>query len=154
MRRILLLVLAGALLVAMAAGTAAAKGPGSGKGPSKGQSMGKGPATVTYVFKGEMASVAEDGSSFEIAVSGGNKAGRGAVASDEPLSITVTPETKVELNDQEASMADLQAGDEVVVQSKGKKGDTSFTARMISAERTEEPAEPTESAPAEDEPAA
>jgi hypothetical protein len=95
---------------------------------------------VTYVFKGEMASVAEDGSSFEIAVAGGNKAGRSAVASGDPLSITVTPETKVELNDQEASMADLQAGDDVVVQAKGQKGATSFTARMLSAERAEQSA--------------
>lgn len=144
MRKILLFSLVGALLVAMSAGAATAKGPGSGKG--------KGPATVTYVFKGQMASVAEDGSSFEIAMAGGNKAGRNAVASGEPLSIIVTPETKVELNDQEATMADLQAGDEVVVQSKASKGETSFTARVISAERAEEP---TESAPAEgDEPAA
>jgi hypothetical protein len=77
MRKILLLVLTGASLVAMAAGTATAKGPNSGKGSSKGQNTGKGPATVTYVFEGEMASVAEDGSSFEIAVTDGNKAGRG-----------------------------------------------------------------------------
>jgi hypothetical protein len=149
MRRFLLLAFAGALLVAMAAGTATAKGPGSGKSSDKGQSKGKGPATVTYVFEGQMASVTEDGSSFEIAVTDGNKAGRSAVASGEPLSITVTPETKVELNDQEASMADLQAGDDVVVQSKGKKGDTSFTARMISAERAEQPTDPAESAPAD-----
>ena len=145
MRRILLLSLTGALLVAMAAGTATAKGPGSGK------SSGKGPATVTYVFKGQMESVAEDGSTFEITVQGGNKAGRSAVASDEPLSLTVTDETKVELNDQEASMAELQAGDEVVVQSKGKKGDTSFTARMISAERTEQSTPSDGSAPADGE---
>ena len=155
MRKILLLALTGALLVAMTAATATAKGPGSGKGAGKGQSKGKGPATVTYVFKGEMASVAEDGSSFDIAVTGGNKAGRDAVASGEPLNLTVTDETKVELNDEEATMADLQTGDEVVVQSKAPKGTTSFNADKISAERAEEePTEPTESAPAEDEPAA
>jgi hypothetical protein len=156
MRKILLLALTGALLVAMAAGTATAKGPGSGKGSdsSKGQGKGKGPATVTYVFKGEMASVAEDGSSFEILVTDANKAGRQAAAEDAPLNLTVTPETKVELNDQEATMADLQAGDKVVVQSKVPKGVTSFNADKISAERAEEPTEPTESAPANDEPAA
>ena len=48
-------------------------------------------------------------------------------------------------------MADLQAGNEVVVQAKGKE-DTSSTARVISAERVEEPTEPTESAPADGEP--
>ncbi len=147
MRRIFLLALTGALLVAMSAGTAAAKGPGSGKGASKGQSNGKGPATVTYVFKGQMASVAEDGSSFEIALRGGNKAARGAVASGEPLSLAVTPETKVELNDQEASVADLQAGDEVVVQAKAPKGAASFTARTIPAERDEQSVPADESAP-------
>ena len=161
MRKILLLALTGALLVAMAAGTATAKGPGSGKSLGKGKS--KGPATVTYVFKGEMASVAEDGSSFEMAVHSGNKAAHAAVASGEPLGLTVITETtetenktKVELNGQEATMADLQAGDKVVVQSKAPKGTTSFKADKISAERAEQPTEPTEeSAPAEeDEPAA
>ena len=43
-------------------------------------------------------------------------------------------------------MADLQAGDEVFVQSKAPKGATSFTALMISAERAEQP---TESIPAD-----
>ena len=89
MRKILLLALTGALLLAMAAGTATAKRPGSGKSSVKSES--KGPATVTYVFEGKMASVAEDGSSFEIALTGGNKAGRSAVASGEPLSITYVP---------------------------------------------------------------
>ena len=64
------------------------------------------------------------------------------------MSLTVTPETKVELNDQEASMADLQAGDGVV-QSKAPKDATSFTARTISAERAEQPAQLTESLPAD-----
>jgi hypothetical protein len=158
MRKILLLALTGALLVAMAAGTATAKGPGSGKGSdsSKGQGKGKGPATVTYVFKGEMASVAEDGSTFEILLTDANKAGLKAAAKDAPLNLTVTPETKGELNDQEATMADLQAGDKVVVQSKVPKGVTSFNADNISAERTEQSDPADESAPADnsDEPAA
>jgi|SRR5215216_4412785 len=159
MRKVLLLALTGALLVAMVAGTATAKGPGSGK------SKGKGPATVTYVFEGKMAFVTEDGNSFKITVTGGNKAARGAVheaiENGEPLSLTIIPEktepedkTRVELNNQEASMADLQAGDKVVVQSKASKGTTSFKADKISAERAEEPTEPTESAPAGGEPAA
>ena len=70
------------------------------------------------------------------------------------MSLTITPESKVELNDHEAPMAELKAGDKVVVQSKAPKGTTSFKADKISAERVGEPAEPTESAPAEDEPAA
>ena len=150
MRKFLLLALTGALLVAMAAGTATAKGPGSGKSKSKG------PATVTYVFKGEMISVAEDGSTFEILLTDANKAGLKAAAKDAPLNLTVTPETKVELNDQEATMADLQAGDKVVVQSKVPKGVTSFNADNISAERTEQSDPADESAPADnsDEPAA
>ena len=147
MRRILLLALTGALLVAMAAGTATAKGPGSGKSKSKG------PATVTYVFKGEMTSVAEDGSTFDIRLTDANKAGFKAAAKDAPLSLSVPDNAKITLNDQEATLADLKAGDKVVVQSKKvQEGDTSFPADKISAERAEEP---TESAPAEgDEPSA
>jgi predicted secreted protein len=153
MRKILLFSLVGALLVAMVAGTAVAKGSGSGK--SSGKSKSKAPATVTYVFKGEMISVAEDGSTFDILLTDANKAGLKAAAKDAPLNLTVTPETKVKLNDQEATMADLQAGDKVVIQSKVPKGVTSFNADMISAERAEEPTEPAESAPAEgDDPAA
>ena len=150
MRRILLLALTGALLVAMAAGTATAKGPGSGKSKSKG------PATVTYVFKGEMTSVAEDGSTFEILLTAANKAGLKAAAKDAPLNLSVPDNAKITLNDQEATLADLKAGDKVVVQSKKvQEGDTSFPADKISAERAEEPTEPTESAPAEgDEPSA
>lgn len=123
----------------MAAGTATAKGPGSGKG------SGKSKAAVVYVFEGELASVGDDGKSFTLAVTGGNKAGRTAMAGGESLNLTVTPETRIELNDQVAALADLQAGDAVAVQSKAPKGATSFTARVISAER--EVVEPAPSEP-------
>ncbi len=145
MKRISLLMLAGALLLAMSAGTATAKKPGGVKGSEKAK-------LTTYVFKGELVASGEDGGSLTVAVSGGNKAGRTAAASGEPLSLAVTPETKVELDGQEATFADLRAGDAVIVQSKAPKGATSFTARVISAER--EAVEPAPTEPEETEPAA
>ena len=143
MKRISLLVLAGALLLAMSAATATAKKPGGVNGPDKKAKL------TTYVFKGELVSSGEDGGSLTVAVSGGNKAGRTAAAGGEPLSLAVTPETKVELDGQEATFADLRAGDDVVVQSKAPKGATSFTARVISAEREVVEPAPTEPAPTE-----
>ena len=103
-----------------------------------------------------MMSVAEDGSTFDIRLTDANKAGLKAAAKDAPLSLSVPDNAKITLNDQEATLADLKAGDKVVVQSKKvQEGDTSFPADKISAERAEEPTEPTESAPAEgDEPSA
>lgn len=139
MKRISLLVLAGALLLAMSAGTATAKKPGGVKGPEKAK-------LTTYVFKGELVASGEDGGSLTVAVSGGNKAGRAAAAGGEPLGLAVTPETKVELDGQEATFADLRAGDAIVVQSKAPEGATSFTARVISAEREVVEPDPTEPA--------
>ena len=94
----------------------------------------------------------EDGGSLNVAVSGGNKAGRTAAAGGEPLGLAITPETKVELDGQEATFADLWAGDADVVQSKAPKGATSFTARVISAER--EAIEPAPTEPVATKPAA
>lgn len=131
--------------MAMTAGTAAAK-----KLVDKASDKGK--ATVTYVFKGELVSAGEDGDSLTVAVTGGNKVGRTAAEGGEPLSLAVTPETKVELDGQEATFADLQAGDAVVVQSKAPRGVTSFTARIVSAER--EAVEPAPNEPVATEPAA
>ena len=133
----------------MAAGTATAKGSGDGKSSGKGQN--KSPATVNYVFNGKMTSVAQDGKSFEIHLTSANKAGLKAAEKEAPLRLTVPDDAKITLNDQEATLADLQSGDKVVVQSKKvQQGDTSFKADKISAERAEEPTEPTEeSAPAE-----
>ena len=144
MKRISLLMLAGTLLLALTTGTATAKKPGGVKGPEKAK-------LTTYVFKGELVASGEDGGSLTVAVSGGNKAGRAAAAGGEPLGLAVTPETKVELDGQEATFADLRAGDAVVVQSKAPKGATSFTARVISAEREVVEPAPTEPAPTEPE---
>ncbi len=53
----------------------------------------------------------------------------------------MTAETKIELDGEEATLADLEAGDLVAVQSKAPKGATSFTARVIDAQSP--PADPT-----------
>jgi hypothetical protein len=136
MKKATILALVMALVVALMAGTAVAKGKPTGKG-----SKARGPAVVTYVFKGTVASVAEDGGSVAVEVTGGNKAGRQAAAGQQqPMTFAVTDATKVELNDAPATVPELQPGDQVVVQSKAKKGATSFAARAVSAERPE-PAE-------------
>jgi len=128
-----------ALVVALMAGTAVAKGKPAGKG-----NKGRGPAVVTYVFKGTVASVAEDGGSVAVEATGGNKAGRQAAAGQQqPMTFAVTDATKVELNDAPATISELQPGDEVVVKSRAAKGATSFAARVVSAERpVEETVEP------------
>ena len=128
MKRAMILLAVMALMVALVAGTAAAKG--SGKGNSGG---GKGPALVTYNFKGTAVGVAEDGSSITVNVTGGNKAGRQHLGSQ---TFNVTPETKINLDDQEgATLNQIEEGYSVVVQSKAAKGTTGgFVARVVSAE--------------------
>jgi len=133
MKKATILALVMALVVALMAGTAVAKGK-----PAVKKGKGKGPAVVTYVFKGTVASVAEDGGSVAVEVTGGNKAGKVAAAGQQqPMSFAVTEATKVRLNDAPAAVSELQPGDEVVVQSRAKKGAMSFAARIISAERPE-----------------
>jgi hypothetical protein len=135
MRKATILTLVAALLVALTAGMAVAKGKPADKG-----SKGKGPAVVTYVFKGTVAEVGEG--SLVVDVEKGNKAARPFAG--QQVRFAVTEATKVELNEEEAAPSDLEAGDEVVVQSKAKKGATSFEARIVSAERPEPvEAEPT-----------
>jgi preprotein translocase subunit YajC len=128
MKKATLLMLVAALLVALTAGTAAAKGKPAYKG-----SKGKGPAVVTYVFEGTVAEVGEG--SLLVDVEKGNKAARPFAG--QQVRFAGTEATKVELNEEEATLSDLQAGDEVVVQSKAKKGATSFEARVVSVERPE-----------------
>jgi preprotein translocase subunit YajC len=135
MKRATIFALVAALLVALTAGTALAKGKPADKG-----SKGKGPAVVTYVFKGTVTEVGEG--SLLVDVEKGNRAARPFAG--QQVRFAVTEATKVELNEEEAALSDLQAGDKVVVQSKAKKGATSFEARVVSAERPE----PVEAEPA------
>lgn len=66
---------------------------------------------------------------------GGNKAGRQHLGSQ---TFTVTPDTKVNVDEQEGSSLDqIGVGYDVVVQSKAPKDASSFGARVISASSPE-----------------
>lgn len=134
-RRTVLLVLGLMLVVATAAGTADAR---SQKAKA---AKGKKPPVV-YVFKGEVAEVGED--SVTVSVEKGNKFAR--AFADEQVEFAVAESTKVIEDDARASLAELDAGDEVVVRSRAERGATSFAANMVVAQTPEvteeEPAEP------------
>ena len=121
MRKLILLAAVAALLVALAAGAATAKQNGKDR--------------ATYNFKGTVEEVAEDGSYVVVDVTDGNKRAR------EHLGIQqfgVTEDTKVEVNEEDAALSDLVAGDEAKVQSKAAKDATEFVARKISVEAEED----------------
>ncbi len=135
-----------ALIVALMAGTAAAKQNGKGKGNS-----GKGPAVVTYNFEGNLTEVDGSGPELDgdgtyvlVEVTGGNRAGRDAAEAyeqahpGEPMSFVVDENTSVEVDDAEATLSDLAAGDEVHVQTKTARGNAQFVARKISVEHGED----------------
>ena len=121
MRKTVILMAVAALMVALVAGTAAAKQGGKGK--------------ATYNFDGTVQEVASDGSYVVVDVTDGNKRARAHLGIQQ---FGVTPETKIEVNEEEAELSDLVAGDEVRVQSKAAKDATEFVARKISVEIEEE----------------
>lgn len=114
-----MLVLIGALMLALLAGTAVAK---SGKG------------TVTYNFHGIVTEVTD--SSVIVDVKKGNKAGRTFIAANgASQTFDVTSSTKIEVEDLDATLADIAAGDEVKVQVKAPANATSpLTARQLEVE--------------------
>ena len=107
-----------ALVVALFGGTAAAKQGGKDR--------------ATYNFNGTVQGVAADGTHVVVEVTGGNKRARAHLGLRQ---FGVTPETKIEVGGEEASLSDLVPGDEVKVQSKAAKDATEFGARKISVER-------------------
>ena len=107
-----------ALVVALVGGTAAAKQGGKDR--------------ATYNFKGTVQEVAADGTYVVVDVTGGNKRARAHLGVQQ---FGVTPETKIEVNEEDADLSDLAPGDEVKVQSKAAKDATEFDARKISVER-------------------
>jgi hypothetical protein len=113
----MILMVVAALAVALAAGTATAKQNGKN--------------TATYNFKGTVQMVADDGSNVVVDVTGGNKRARAHLGVQQ---FGVTPETKIEVNEEDAELSALAAGDEVKVQSKAAKDATEFVARKISVE--------------------
>ncbi len=83
-------------------------------------------------FKGTVQEVAADGTYVVVDVTGGNKRARAHLGVQQ---FGVTPETKIEVNEEDADLSDLAQGDEVKVQSKAAKDATEFDARKISVER-------------------
>lgn len=146
MKRTAAMALAAAFMFAsVGGGVAEAKG----KPASPGKKAKKQP-TVAYVFKGEVAAV--DADSVIVQVEKGNKFARGYVGQE--LDAAVDGATKINKDDARATLADLEAGDGVVVKARELKGATTFTARIVNAESPvveEEPApeESTEPAPTE-----
>ncbi len=140
MKKIAILTLVAALVVALTAGTALAK-PGKGKGPQKQK-------TVTYVFQGTVTEVTQAGpdtgepveDGIVVDVKQGNKAAKSYIGKQ--AEFAVDSATKIERNDQEATLSDLQQGDKVMVQVKAPASATSFTAKIISAEEPEPAPEP------------
>lgn len=117
MKRLMILAVVAALAVALAAGTATAK--------QSGKNM------ATYNFKGTVQEVAADGSYLLVDVTDGNRRGR-EHRGVQPFGVTA--ETKIEVNEEDAELSALAAGDEVRVQSKAAKDATEFVARKISVE--------------------
>jgi type 1 fimbria pilin len=117
MRKTMIVLATVALVVALVGGTAAAKQGGKDR--------------ATYTFKGTVQEVAADGTYVVVDVTGGNKRARAHLGVQQ---FGVTPETKIEVNEEDADLSDLAPGDEVKVQSKAAKDATEFDARKISVE--------------------
>ena len=117
MRKTMIVLATVALVVALVGGTAAAKQGGKDR--------------ATYNFKGTVQEVAADGTYVVVDVTGGNKRARAHLGVQQ---FGVTPDTKFEVNEEDADPADLAQGAEVKVQSKAAKDATGFDARKISVE--------------------
>lgn len=129
MKRVAVLALVGVLAVVLAAGAAVAA-PGKGK-----EGTAKKDKVVTYTLFGTVTAVGED--SVTVDVEKGNKAARVKFVGQEPATFAVGSETKIERNDEEAVLADIQVGDEAKIQSKAPASATTFTARQLQAEGPE-----------------
>jgi PDZ domain-containing secreted protein len=121
MRKLMLLAVVAAMVVALAAGTATAKQNGKDR--------------ATYNFKGTIQGVAEDGSYVVVDVTDGNKRARAHLGEQQ---FGVNEDTEVEINEEDALLSDLVPGEEVKVQSKAAKDATEFVARKISVETEED----------------
>ena len=121
MRKAMIMLATVALVVALVGGTAVAKQGGKDR--------------ATFNFKGTVQEVAADGTYVVVDVTGGNKRARAHLGVQQ---FGVTPETKIEVNEEDADLSDLAQGDEVKVQSKAAKDATEFDARKISVEGEDE----------------
>jgi hypothetical protein len=104
-RAVMLAPFACALLLALMAEVALAKGPNSGPG---------GGDAKTFNFKGTVDSInLEDPTSVGVDVDKGN--GRAKVYEGQTLTFTVGTTTKIEVDEDKASLNELTVGDEVKV---------------------------------------
>ena len=121
MKKVLILMAVVSLMVALVAGTAAAKQNGKN--------------LATYNFEGTVEELADDGSYVVVDVTDGNKRGRAHLGIQQ---FGVTSDTEIEVNEEDAQLSDLAAGDEIRVQSKAPKDATEFVIRKISTETEED----------------
>jgi hypothetical protein len=127
LKRSIIFLLAASLLLAMVAGVAQAKG----RPVDKGKPAGKGNPVVTYVFKGEIATV-NDGS-ISVDVEKGNHFASSYAG--QQVEFSVSDASKIVKDDAEVSVTDLAAGDNMLVQSRApKQGAESFAARAVVVE--------------------
>jgi hypothetical protein len=116
LKKLVILTVVAALVVALANGTATAKQNGKNR--------------ATYNFRGTVQEVAGD-SYLLVDVTGGNGRAREHLGLQQ---FGVTTDTKIEVNEEDAELADLVPGDEVKVQSKAAKDANEFAARKLSVE--------------------
>ena len=117
MRRLIVVGMLVALLVAAVGGTALAK---QGRG---------GADRATFNFKGTVVSTSSD--AVVVDVENGNKKAR--AFEGQRLSFAVTADTRVERDDVRVAITDLAAGEEVKVQSRAPRDATEFSARKVDA---------------------
>jgi hypothetical protein len=136
-------IIAGVAALAVAVPAAALAKPDGGKSHGKGEQHavehGKGknkPKTVTYVFKGTVASVDTGAGTVTVTVAKGNHWARKSKGQDVTFSLTGSKHLKVQDFDKNGTrdLADVQVGDKVIVQAKLPKsaaGDQPFAARQL-----------------------
>jgi hypothetical protein len=120
--------LGAALLLAVSIAVPAAfAAPGHGKGPKPDKPM-------PVLLKGDLVSVSDG--SFVMSVDTANRAGRVLVGSE--ATVAVSEATRIVRDDAKATLADLQPGDQLVVQIRAKRGDQlsemQLVARAVIAE--------------------
>lgn len=121
-------------LAAPPAGKGKPANPGSNSGTNgsagKGKPAGKGKATtgvgckpaVAVILKGTLATAPGAGTSFTMAATSGNKFGQPYVAGAQPVTVLITPATKIRREGLKLA-TDLVVGDRVLVQSRVCKAD-------------------------------
>lgn len=136
MRRVMIVGMLMAVLVAALTGTAIAQGQGQGQGRGQGEESGQGQGRgqgrggfdeSTFNFKGTVVSTSSD--AVVVAVEDGNKKAR--AFEGQQVSFAVNESTRVERDDTTIAVTELVPDEEVRVQSKAPRDATEFTARKV-----------------------